>query len=60
MHFEVVGTIEQIETIAVGGRIRDNIRFGQEGRNVGVTQRSEKPRLPFEPRNPLAIKRLLS
>ena len=27
MHFEVVGAIEQIEIIAVGGRIRDNIRL---------------------------------
>lgn len=33
MHFEIVGTIEKIETIAVGGRIRDIMRlqrqFGQ-------------------------------
>jgi len=27
VHFEVVGAIEQIQTIAVGGRIRDNIRL---------------------------------
>ena len=30
MHFEVVGAIEQIETIAVGGRIKDNIRLRKQ------------------------------
>ena len=30
MHFEVVGAIEQVQTIAVGGRIRDNIRLRQQ------------------------------
>lgn len=27
MHFEIIGTIENIETIAVGGRIRDIMRI---------------------------------
>jgi hypothetical protein len=30
VHFEVVGAIEQIEIIAVGERIRDNIRLRQQ------------------------------
>jgi hypothetical protein len=30
VYFEVVGEIEQIETIAVGGRIRDNVRLRQQ------------------------------
>jgi len=30
MHFEVVGAIERIETIAVGGRIRDIMRLRKQ------------------------------
>jgi len=30
MYFEIVGEIEQIETIAVGGRIRDNLRLRKQ------------------------------
>ena len=30
MYFEIVGEIEQVETIAVGGRIRDNIRLRKQ------------------------------
>ena len=30
MHFEVVGKIEDIETIAVGGRIRDIMRIRRQ------------------------------
>ena len=30
MYFEIVGKIEQIETIAVGGRIRDNVRLRKQ------------------------------
>ena len=30
MHFEVIGEIEQIETIAVGGRIRDIMRLRRQ------------------------------
>ena len=30
MYFEIVGEIEQVETIAVGGRIRDNMRLRKQ------------------------------
>ena len=30
MHFEIIGTIENIETIAVGGRIRDVQRLRKQ------------------------------
>ena len=30
MHFEVIGDIEKIETIAVGGRIRDIMRLRKQ------------------------------
>lgn len=30
MHFEIVGEIEQVETIAVGGRIRDNVHLRKQ------------------------------
>lgn len=30
MHFEVIGTIENIETIAVGGRIREIMRLRRQ------------------------------
>ena len=30
MHFEVVGSIEDVETIAVGGRIRDIMRLRRQ------------------------------
>ena len=30
MHFEIVGTIENIETIAVGGRIREIMRLRRQ------------------------------
>jgi len=30
MHFEVVGKIENVETIAVGGRIRDIMRLRRQ------------------------------
>jgi len=30
MYFEIVGEIEQVETIAVGGRIRDNVRLRKQ------------------------------
>ena len=30
MHFEIIGTIENIETIAVGGRIREIMRLRRQ------------------------------
>ena len=30
MHFEIIGTIENIETIAVGGRIREIMRLRKQ------------------------------
>jgi hypothetical protein len=30
MHFEIIGQIENVETIAVGGRIRDIMRLRQQ------------------------------
>ena len=30
MHFEIIGKIEQVETIAVGGRIRDIMRIQKQ------------------------------
>lgn len=30
MHFEIIGKIEEIETIAVGGRIRDIMRLRKQ------------------------------
>ena len=30
MHFEIIGTIEHIETIAVGGRIREIMRLRRQ------------------------------
>ena len=30
MHFEIIGTIENIETIAVGGRIREIMRMRRQ------------------------------
>lgn len=30
MHFEIIGEIEEIETIAVGGRIRDIMRLRKQ------------------------------
>ena len=30
MHFEIIGKIEQVETIAVGGRIRDIMRIRRQ------------------------------
>ncbi len=30
MHFEIIGTIEDIETIAVGGRIREIMRLRRQ------------------------------
>ena len=30
MHFEIIGRIEQVETIAVGGRIRDIMRIRRQ------------------------------
>jgi hypothetical protein len=30
MHFEIVGKIEDVETIAVGGRIRDIMRLRRQ------------------------------
>jgi CRISPR/Cas system CSM-associated protein Csm3 (group 7 of RAMP superfamily) len=30
MHFEIIGEIEEIETIAVGGRIRDIMRLSKQ------------------------------
>ena len=30
MHFEIVGRIESVETIAVGGRIRDIMRLRRQ------------------------------
>lgn len=30
MHFEIVGRIEEVETIAVGGRIRDIMRLRRQ------------------------------
>ena len=44
MRFEIIGTIENIETIAVGGRIREIMRlrkhygFGRWGKLKGVTR----------------------